>query len=57
MRTDADGSVYGFRLGHCSAFEGKRSCGARIADGAAEKGPYLLHSPHAHMVDEPCFGD
>jgi len=57
VRTDADGSVYGFRLGHCSAFEGKRSCGARIADGAAEKGPYLLHSPHAHMVDEPCFGD
>ncbi len=57
VRTEGDGSVYGYRLGHCSQFEGKHNCGAAIYDGAAANGPYLLHAPHRHLVFAPCMGD
>ena len=57
IRTDPNGDVYGFRLGHCSEFVGRHasSCGPNIADDAAANGPYLLRPAHGHISFLPCI--
>jgi hypothetical protein len=57
VRTDADGTVYGYRVGQCSEFLGKRGCGPNIPEGATDGGPYQLRGRHFHILYAPCLVD